>query len=66
MDNESSDPSTQVLVWDCSGDKRLKMPIGELYDKVGKAVPLSILEALIKNRQDPRMSSRSPSLRKAA
>jgi hypothetical protein len=36
MENDSDDPSTQVLVWDCSGHKKLKMPIGELYDKVGK------------------------------
>jgi hypothetical protein len=35
MSNENNDPSKQVLVWDCSGDKKLKMSIGELYDKVG-------------------------------
>lgn len=32
-----SDPSKQVLVWDCNGRKKLKMPIGELYDKAGKS-----------------------------
>jgi hypothetical protein len=36
MENDGDDLSTQVLVWDCSDHKRLKMPIQELYDKVGK------------------------------
>ena len=34
--DETNDPKMQVLVWDRGGDKKLKMPIGELYDKVGK------------------------------
>ena len=47
MENESTNPSTQVLVWDRSDDKRLKMPLGELYDKVGKTIhSRSISEAL--------------------
>jgi|ERR1700733_9911708 hypothetical protein len=36
MDTGGDDPSTQVLVWDFSGHRKLKMPVGELYDKVGK------------------------------
>jgi hypothetical protein len=37
MDPDGDDPSTQVLVWDCTRHRKLKMPIGELCDKVGKA-----------------------------
>jgi hypothetical protein len=60
MDNESADPSTQVLVWDCSGDKRLKMPIKELYDKVGTTIrPSSISGALSDISQVPKTSRRS-------
>jgi len=35
MDPDGDDPSTQVLVWDCTRHRKLKMPIGELCDKVG-------------------------------
>jgi hypothetical protein len=50
MDTGDDDPSTQVLVWDCSDCKRLKMPIRELYNKVGKTALLSPnFEALSEN-----------------
>ena len=42
MDTDGDDPSTQVLVWDCSDHRKLKMRIGELYDKVGKTACLSL------------------------
>ena len=66
MENGGDDSSTQVLVWDCCGHKRLKMPIRELYDKVGKTAPsIANLEALNENFQDPRTSSRNTFPRKA-
>jgi hypothetical protein len=50
MENESTDPSTQVLVWDHGDNKRLKMPLGELYDKVGKTIrSRSTSEALMED-----------------
>lgn len=36
MENDGDDLSTPVLIWDYSDHKRIKMPIQELYDKVGK------------------------------
>lgn len=66
MSNENNDPSKQVLVWDCSGDKKLKMPIGELYDKVGTLgqYPFALLQALTEQIQDARTSKRSRYLKK--
>jgi hypothetical protein len=67
MSNENNDPSKQVLVWDCSGDKKFKMPIGELYDKVGTLRQFaSAFQGLTENIQDARTSKRSQYLRRVA
>jgi hypothetical protein len=66
MDADGDDTSTQVLVWDCSGPRKLKMPIRELYDKIGKTTrPSPISKHSMRIFQDPRTSSRSTFPRKA-
>ena len=67
--DETNDPTMQVLVWDRGGDKKLKMPIGELYDKVGglTCFVLHLLSTeLMWHFQERRTSKKSEYQRKVA